>query len=262
MPMMDPITGEWVDERGHPLTGSIKPDPNDPITYYHRGLEDPYKPVDIDPRYDYSRAKSDYEALTQEPDWTAGRIAQTIVGAPIRGVAGLLEELKGALGIPTIEDYAASNRHYYGTDPDTEPSIGDRFMGMLTGSSRREELAGLQLQQNLLRNQQRRKEEFATNKNIQSLLTGGFGLAEKRAQAPYLGSNAMLENLSKKLGIDVQNLGMQNTRQEMQLRSLSIAEAERQARVKTLIAKLTQTNPEIGRIMQERFGISDMSALP
>lgn len=121
-----------------------------------------------------------FNALSKPPPWTAGRIAQTALTAPIKGLAGILAELHGALGIPTVEDSAARARALYGNphksesrafgvDVSEEPAFGDRFMGVFDGSSRREETAGMVMRQAVGQNNLARKNDIKQYKDVQDI---------------------------------------------------------------------------------------------
>jgi hypothetical protein len=137
------LNQEYVDERGMPVP--MPTGPGAQIDASVRGLPDT---GDMPPSFGMPQAQQYFEQARKPPEWGPGRIAQTILGAPFNLLSGIDQELKGGLGIPTLGDSAAQARAIYATPKSEsrafgqgvadEPDFGDRFLGALTGSSRRD----------------------------------------------------------------------------------------------------------------------------
>ena len=225
-PFIHPITGQLIDAQGNPYTGE-RPLQTPPIlpgkAYQPDIVPESPTPPQIEERFNqYAK-----------PDYSPGKIAQLVLTSPLRFLSGLDQELKGALGIPTIQDTADYGRMHYGGE--TEPSGPfDRLIGAMTGSSRDQERATLQTSHDVLRQMALRKQAIDTNAKLQKLFSGAYDLygkpttiekGERELQKERIFGlpTAALDYGTKSLNYDIlQKLGMKKAIQDYNLGSQNL----------------------------------------
>ena len=196
----DPLNKRLVDEFGRPDPGSMD------YSIYHPAdptQPDPLAPDPIPPRMGRAEAQGLFENYTKPEPWDAKRIIGTILGVPLlplKALSGIDQAIKGAAGIPTLEDTAAAGRAAYGGQPYEEPNAVDRFIGQITGSARDEEQATARISALIAQRALQRKQGIANNLSLQNLESGSYDLRRKELEAPYVEPNARYGAMSTEFG--------------------------------------------------------------
>lgn len=122
------------------------------------------------------------------PSMSPGNLAATILKAPLTVPMGIVEELRGLLGGDTIEGWAQEARGRYNDPnftesrafgvqgPAAEPSFGDRFTGVVTGSAQRGAMAGKIIRQQIGAYNANRRAALKETKDVQQLQLGDINL--------------------------------------------------------------------------------------
>ena len=131
------------------------------------------------------------------PSMTPGHLASTILSAPLTIPVGIIEELRGLMGGDTIQGWAQQARSRYNDPnfaesrafgvqgPAEEPTFGDRFTGVVTGSAQRGAMAGKIIRQQIGAYNANRKAALRENKDVQQLQLGDINLQTETFKAQH-----------------------------------------------------------------------------
>jgi hypothetical protein len=202
------------------------------------------------------------------PSMTPGHLASTILSAPLTIPVGIIEELRGLMGGDTIQGWAQQARSRYNDPnfaesrafgvqgPAEEPTFGDRFLGVVTGSAQRGAMAGKVIRQQIGAYNAERKAALRENKDVQQLQLGDINIQGGGIQNERNARKNEIERkyaeLQAQLGIAGQQQGLMKGSQDMQaqnlqmiLTKLRIGTAQEKADAQQqLTAILNSANPE------------------
>jgi hypothetical protein len=159
-------------------------------------LQAPPVPLPVtDPRVG-QQIQRGFQQLDQ-PSMSPGGLVGKILQAPFTVPVGIIEELRGLMGGDTIEGWAQEARSRYGDPnftesrafgvqgPAEEPTFGDRFLGVVTGSAQRGAMAGKTIRQQIGAYNANRKAVLRENKDVQQLNLGDINLQTERFKAEH-----------------------------------------------------------------------------
>ena len=211
------------------------PTPQAPPNYF--AMQPPAIPPPVtDPRVG-QQIRQGFQQL-DKPDTGPGDIAGAILRSPLTVPVGIIEELRGLMGGDTIQGWAQEARSRYNSPTFSEtrafgvqgnaeePSFGDRFLGVVTGSAQRGALAGKEIRQQIGAYNAQRKAALRENKDVQQLqqgqlgIQGGFIQNERNARKNEI--EKKYSDLQARLGIATSQLGLANTNQQMNQREIQI----------------------------------------
>jgi len=227
----------------------------------------PIPPPATDPRIG-QQIQQGFQQLDR-PSMSPGNLASTILKAPLTIPVGIIEELRGLMGGDTIEGWAQEARGRYNNPnftesrafgvqgPAEEPTFGDRFLGVVTGSAQRGAMAGKIIREQIGAYNAQRKAALRENKDVQQLQQGQIGIEGGLIQNERTARKNEIERkyaeLQARLGIAGQQQGLMKGNQDMQaqdlqmiLTKLRIGTAQEKADAQQqLTAILNSGNPEI-----------------
>jgi len=204
----------------------------------------PVPPPVTDPRVG-QQIQQGFQQLDR-PETGPGDLAATILKAPLTVPLGIAEELRGLMGGDTIQGWAQEARSRYNSPTFSEtrafgvqgnaeePSFGDRFLGVVTGSAQRGALAGKEIRQQIGAYNAQRKAALRENKDVQQLqqgqlgIEGGFIQNERNSrkneiERKYSELQTLLGIAGQRSNLATQAVSRANMGQEMSLRDIAIS---------------------------------------